>query len=594
MDAEEARQLTGPAAPIVLLRATGEALPEAIAPGLTTLGFMLPTTPLHRLVLHRIKRPVVMTSGNVTDEPPIIDDREALERLRDMPILPWSMIGRSRCGSMIWSCASWMAAHGCCGLAVDLLPAALALPEGFAGAPDLLAVGGQSKSSHCIVADGRAIRLPDAGGLDRFADLFDHAPAAIATDTHSEYLSTTLARRLVSDKGMGPIAVQHHHAHIAACLAEDGHPRDAAPVLGIVLDGLGRGDDDTLWGGEFLLADYRAARRLATFKGSGASGGGCSVVFTAPLWQQNASGWRSIGCAQKRVVADVSADADPHTGIAVTDSSPACETEYIEGSTKHITHWCTYGGTSLASPIIASVFALAGGANGVEYPARTLYESERLTPGGLHDVTVGSNGECTSGFNAKTGLSYCEPSTEAAASCRSKGSCLAGTGFDGPSGVGTPHGIAAFEPGEDANVEETAPEEIPEETTPEEPPTEKPEERARSKEGTTVYPPVAPSSPSPAPVVTKASVTPFVSALGLTTKAVIALDARRPPASKVSFFYMLTAPARVSFTLARQVQVHHHPHWKSVGPSAGAAAAAGRNGGHLRGGTLSPASTALR
>ena len=107
-------------------------------------------------------------------------------------------------------------------------------------------------------------------------------------------------------------------------------------------------------------------------------------------------------------------------------------------------YWCTIGGTSLSSPLIASTFALAGGASKVEYPAKTLYENEVKSPGSLHDVTAGSNGECTKPFT-KTGLSGCT-STEESKSCASKGICLAGTGYDGPTGVGTPDGIAAFEP----------------------------------------------------------------------------------------------------------------------------------------------------
>jgi hypothetical protein len=320
------------------------------------------------------------------------------------------------------------------------------------------------------------------------------------------------------------------------------------------------------------------------WNGSGASGGGCSTQFTAPLWQQHLPDWSSIGCSNKRAVADVAADADPHTGIAVTDSSSACETEYSEGATKHVIHWCTYGGTSLASPIIASIFALAGGAGVAEYPARTLYENERLEPAALHDVTVGSNGECAS-FNAKTGLSTCEPAAEAAASCAAKGSCLAGTGFDGPSGVGTPDGIKAFIPGKEAATKEAPVEEQPAE--------EKAAEKTAPKETATVTPVVPPVSSAPVfpstPPGTAAAVTPIVSSLGLTVRALVALDAHRPAASKVAFVYMLTAAAKVRFVLARKARLHHRTRWISVGPTAGAAAAAGRNGGHLNGrGTLAP------
>jgi IPT/TIG domain len=102
------------------------------------------------------------------------------------------------------------------------------------------------------------------------------------------------------------------------------------------------------------------------------------------------------------------------------------------------------GGTSLATPLIASVFALGGGADGVEYPAKTLYEHALKSPGSLHDVTVGSNGECALPF-LEGGLSACT-SAEEAASCASRAICLAGTGYDGPTGVGTPDGIAAFKP----------------------------------------------------------------------------------------------------------------------------------------------------
>ena len=178
------------------------------------------------------------------------------------------------------------------------------------------------------------------------------------------------------------------------------------------------------------------------WNGDGATGGGCSVVFTAQPWQQNLSNWSGVGCGAKRAVADVAADADPYTGVAVHDTSPECEYRYEEAKVKHVLYWCTIGGTSVASPLISSTFALAGGANGVEYPAKTLYENELKSPGSLHDVTTGSNGECTKPFT-ETGLSGCT-SAEESKSCASKAICLAGTGYDGPTGVGTPDGIAAF------------------------------------------------------------------------------------------------------------------------------------------------------
>ena len=180
------------------------------------------------------------------------------------------------------------------------------------------------------------------------------------------------------------------------------------------------------------------------WNGDGATGGGCSVVFTAQPWQQSLSNWSGVGCGTKRAVADVSADADPYTGIAVHDTSAECEYRYEEAKVKHVLYWCTIGGTSVASPLIASTFALAGGANGVEYPAKTLYENRVKSTGSLHDIATGSNGECTKPFS-ETGLSGCTTAEEAK-SCASKAICVAGIGYDGPTGVGTPDGITAFKP----------------------------------------------------------------------------------------------------------------------------------------------------
>jgi hypothetical protein len=168
----------------------------------------------------------------------------------------------------------------------------------------------------------------------------------------------------------------------------------------------------------------------------GATGGGCSERFSAPFWQQELSNWSAVGCGAKRAVADLAADADPHTGAAIYDSTPN-EEGFVPG-------WQAMGGTSLSSPLIAATFALAGGAGGVEYPARTLYENELRAPASLHDVESGSSGECKK-LLASEELSACTASEEAA-SCAGRAICLAGPGYDGPSGVGTPNGIGAFQP----------------------------------------------------------------------------------------------------------------------------------------------------
>jgi hydrogenase maturation protein HypF len=222
VSAEEEGLLRGSSAPIVLLQTSGgEELPEAIAPGLTTLGFMLPTTPLHLLLLHRIDQPVVMTSGNVTDTPQIIDDDAALALLggvADFVLTHNRDIARRVDDSVVRVVSGkprmLRRARG-------YAPSAIPLPAGFAAAPDVLAAGGELKTTFCLLKGGAAILSSHIGdledartfddyrrGIADFTRLFSHAPVAIAIDPHPEYLSTKHAR----EAGLTLIEVQHHHA----------------------------------------------------------------------------------------------------------------------------------------------------------------------------------------------------------------------------------------------------------------------------------------------------------------------------------------------------------------------------------------------
>ncbi len=179
-----------------------------------------------------------------------------------------------------------------------------------------------------------------------------------------------------------------------------------------------------------LDASQRNWERESVWNGYGATGSGCSS-FPAPQWQLETSDWASVGCGEKRAVADVAADADIYTGVAVYDSTPYGKVP---------PGWATANGTSLASPLIAAVFALAGGSGGVEYPAKTLYENE----GSLHDVESGSDGECAERPTSE-GLSACTMGEEGT-ECKEQAICVAGPDYDGPSGVGTPDGLGGFEP----------------------------------------------------------------------------------------------------------------------------------------------------
>jgi hypothetical protein len=305
------------------------------------------------------------------------------------------------------------------------------------------------------------------------------------------------------------------------------------------------------------------------WNGSGAGGGGCSVNFTAQPWQQNTAGWPAVGCGSKRAIADVSANADPYTGFAVHDSGALCLGSY---EAKPV-HWCTLGGTSLASPIIASVYALAGGSGGSAYPAGTLYENQARLPGSLHDVVGGSNGACSKGFD-EAGISNCTAAEEAAKSCESKLICLATSGYDGPTGVGTPSGIAAFQPPQEGAVKGEKGSPASESAEPAKAPAGAGSPGAGAPSG----PPAAgTSAPTPAPAVQ-------ISGLTLTLRAVVALNGSRPKVGQVGFAFTINLPARVRASLAKRLRHHGSARWQALRGSLAFATAPGRNSRHLRGG----------
>jgi hypothetical protein len=331
------------------------------------------------------------------------------------------------------------------------------------------------------------------------------------------------------------------------------------------------------WEGETVWNDG-GQNTKGEIEGAGAGGSGCSVELAAPIWQQSTSDWESVGCGEHRAVADISADADPYTGIAMYDSTAECE--YEEGGKRLKGPWCTIGGTSLASPLVASVFALAGGSHGVEYPAQTLYENLAASPSSLHDVLTGSNGACLKPFEPNKGLSGCTPEEEAANSkCPAPELiCLAGPGYDGPTGVGTPNGIVAFQP-----LTEEAKRKFQERKAEEQKRKEKIEEEARSKStgasttgalpGTLASPGTTTSSPPGLAV----QPTIRLSAFALTPNALIALRRVRPRISSVGFVFTLSAAARVRATLAKQLNSHGRRRWQTLPYSLTSTATRGRN-----------------
>ncbi|MBL8473945.1 MAG: carbamoyltransferase HypF [Rhodocyclaceae bacterium] len=278
--AAEIELLRSPQAPIVILPAGGaRKLAASVAPGISTLGFMLPNTPLHHLMLRRLDTPIVLTSGNLSDEPQCIDNaqaRECLHGIAEYFLMHDRPIARRVDDSVVRVVAG---APRILRRARGYAPTAITLPPGFKDAPAVLAMGAELKNTFCLLRDQQAVLSHHMGDLAdartladyrasvaQYLELFDQHPKLVAIDVHPEYLSSKYGIELARDRGLPLEPIQHHHAHVAACLAEHGRPLDAAPVLGIVLDGLGLGGDGNLWGGEFLLADYRNFKRQGTFK----------------------------------------------------------------------------------------------------------------------------------------------------------------------------------------------------------------------------------------------------------------------------------------------------------------------------------------
>ncbi|WP_071188911.1 carbamoyltransferase HypF [Trichormus sp. NMC-1] len=276
----EKQLLTSPAAPIVLLKVkTDKQLPSSIAPGQNTLGFMLPYTPLHHLILRRMNHPIVLTSGNISDEPQCIDNEDAknkLSKIADYFLLHNRDIVNRLDDSVVRVIDNQIQTLR---RARGYAPAPIPLPPGFEKIPPILAMGSELKNTFCLLREGKAILSQHLGDLENatafnayqetlnlYLNLFAHKPEIIAIDKHPEYLSSKLGKELATANQIPLYQIQHHHAHIAACMAENQISLNTKPVLGIAFDGLGYGEDGQLWGGEFILADYHDFQRLATFK----------------------------------------------------------------------------------------------------------------------------------------------------------------------------------------------------------------------------------------------------------------------------------------------------------------------------------------
>jgi hydrogenase maturation protein HypF len=257
--------------PIVLMKwKKGSTIASTVAPGLDHLGVMLPYTPLHHLLLRETGRPLVMTSGNISEEPIASDNDEALRRLGN--IADFFLVHDRDIHARYDDSVMMVAAD---------TPQFVRRARGFAPHPialkyssrQVLGCGAEEKNTFCLTRDDHAFVSQHIGDMENletlehftntielYKKLFRIKPEIIAYDMHPDYLPTKYAGETAEKEKIKPVPVQHHHAHIVSCLADNGA---AGPVIGVALDGTGYGTDGRIWGGEFLVADYRSFRRAA-------------------------------------------------------------------------------------------------------------------------------------------------------------------------------------------------------------------------------------------------------------------------------------------------------------------------------------------
>lgn len=318
-------RLLSPAAPIVLTAKSAlPALPAGIAPGLDCIGVMLASNPLQHLLMDACARPLVMTSGNLSGKPPALSNELALEELGEIAdgflLHNRDILQRMDDSVLDGQGAMLRRARG-------FVPDAIVLPEGFDDIPPMLCLGAEMKNTFCLVRGGQAVvsqhfgDLSDDGvehqwrsSLEIIQKMYDFHPERVVYDAHPGYRSAQWADALTLAKE----TVLHHHAHAAACLAENGWPLNGGDVIALTLDGIGMGENGALWGGECLRVNYRECEHLGGLAPVALPGGDLAAVEPwrnllaqclafVPDWQSRpetcavqAHNWRLLATAMAR------------------------------------------------------------------------------------------------------------------------------------------------------------------------------------------------------------------------------------------------------------------------------------------------------
>ncbi|UCD22401.1 MAG: carbamoyltransferase HypF [Chloroflexota bacterium] len=284
VSSEEEDLLSSPQGPIVLMMwKEDSSVSREVAPNLRFLGIMLPYTPLHHILLRDTGRPLVMTSGNLSEEPIARDNDEALRRLSG--IADYFLIHNRDIYSRYDDSVA-IVERGTSQLirrARSYAPYPIHLPF---KTNQVLGCGAEEKNTFCLTKDNYAFLSQHIGDMENmetlehfdstislYKRLFHIEPEVIAHDLHPDYLATKYAQEL-GESGMKLVPVQHHHAHIASCLADNGLE---SPVIGVAFDGTGMGADGNIWGGEFLVADYRNFTRAGHLEYLPLPGGAAAI-----------------------------------------------------------------------------------------------------------------------------------------------------------------------------------------------------------------------------------------------------------------------------------------------------------------------------
>ena len=367
---EERKLLNSPECPIVLLKwqPRSSNISPAVAPNLRYLGIMLPYTPLHHLLLRESGLPLVMTSGNLSEEPIAKDNDEALRRLGG--IANYFLL-HNRDIFARYDDSVYM---------VEGMPQAIRRARGYAPYPislpfrskQILACGAELKNTFCLTKEEHAFLSQHIGDMENeetlehfentielYKKLFRTAPEAIAYDMHPEYLATKYALQAGAAQGLSLIPVQHHHAHIVSCLVENGVK---GPVIGIAFDGAGYGTDGTIWGGEFLLADWCSFQRAGHLEYVPLLGGVAAIKKPYRM---------ALSYLYTLLGEDLSLE-----GLPISKLHPATLSLLQQQLTRRIN--CPL--TSSAGRLFDAVSALAGVREEIDYEAQAAIELEMLAP----------------------------------------------------------------------------------------------------------------------------------------------------------------------------------------------------------------------